>query len=87
VLLCAAQKCRRIIQAKLELINPVSSVKNCSTKYMVEKVEKEESLKTGDTIVENSSGNTAIGFAMVAIQKGYQCYQSEKNQSDSIFRH
>ncbi len=61
------------IYAKLEFMNPGGSVKDRIAKYMVEKAEKEGRLKPGYTIIENSSGNTAIGLAMVAIQKGYQC--------------
>lgn len=40
---------------------------------MIEKAEREGKIKPGDTIIENSSGNTAIGLAMVAVQKGYKC--------------
>jgi cystathionine beta-synthase len=61
------------IWAKLEFMNPGSSVKDRISKYMVEKAEKEGKLKPGDTIIENSSGNTAFGLAMVALQKGYKC--------------
>jgi cystathionine beta-synthase len=61
------------IWAKLEFMNPGGSVKDRISKYMVEKAEKEGKLKPGYTIVENSSGNTAFGLAMVALQKGYKC--------------
>ncbi len=61
------------IWAKLEFMNPGGSVKDRISKYMVEKAEKEGKLKPGDTIIENSSGNTAFGLAMVALQKGYKC--------------
>ncbi len=61
------------IFAKLEFMNPGGSVKDRIARYMVEKAEREGRLKPGDTIIENSSGNTAIGLAMVAIQKGYKC--------------
>ena len=61
------------IWAKLEFMNPGGSVKDRISKFMVEKAEKEGKLKPGYTIVENSSGNTAFGLAMVALQKGYKC--------------
>ncbi len=61
------------IFAKLEFMNPGGSVKDRIARYMIEKAEREGRIKPGDTIIENSSGNTAIGLAMVAIQKGYHC--------------
>ncbi len=60
------------IWAKLEFMNPGGSIKDRIAKYMVEKAEKEGKLKPGDTIIENSSGNTAMGLAVVARQKGYK---------------
>ncbi|MFA7288056.1 MAG: cysteine synthase family protein [Melioribacteraceae bacterium] len=59
------------IWAKLEFMNPGGSIKDRIAKYMIEKAEKEGRLKPGDTIIENSSGNTAMGLAIVARQKGY----------------
>lgn len=61
------------IFAKLEFMNPGGSVKDRIARYMIEKAEREGKIKPGDTIIENSSGNTAIGLAMVAVQKGYKC--------------
>ncbi len=58
--------------AKLEFMNPGGSVKDRIAKYMIEKAEREGKLKPGDTIIENSSGNTAMGLAVVARQKGYK---------------
>jgi cystathionine beta-synthase len=58
--------------AKLEFLNPMGSIKDRIAKYMLEKAEKEGKLKKGQTIVENSSGNTALGLALLAIQKGYK---------------
>jgi cystathionine beta-synthase len=60
------------IYAKIEFYNPMGSIKDRIAKYMIEKAEKEGKLKPGATIVENSSGNTALGLALVAIQKGYK---------------
>lgn len=60
------------IWAKLEFMNPGGSVKDRIAKYMIEKAEREGKLKPGDTIIENSSGNTAMGLAIVCRQKGYR---------------
>ncbi len=60
------------IYAKLEFLNPMGSIKDRIAKYMIEKAEREGHLKNGQLIVENSSGNTALGLALVAVQKGYK---------------
>jgi cystathionine beta-synthase len=60
------------IWAKLEFMNPGGSLKDRIALYMVEKAEREGKIKPGDTIIENSSGNTAMGLAIVARQKGYK---------------
>jgi cystathionine beta-synthase len=60
------------IFAKLEFLNPMGSIKDRIAKYMIEKAEKDGRIKEGQLIIENSSGNTALGLALVAIQKGYQ---------------
>ena len=60
------------IYAKLEFFNPMGSVKDRIAKYMIEKAEREGRIKPGATIVDNSSGNTALGLAMVCALKGYK---------------
>lgn len=60
------------IFAKLEFFNPMGSVKDRIAKYMIEKAEKDGRIKNGQLIIENSSGNTAMGLALVAIQMGYK---------------
>ncbi len=60
------------IWAKLEYTNPGGSLKDRIALYMIEKAESEGKIKPGDTILENSSGNTAMGLAIVARQKGYK---------------
>jgi cysteine synthase A len=60
------------ILAKLELFNPSGSVKDRIAKYIVEKAERRGELKPGMVIVEVTSGNTGISFAMVAAAKGYK---------------
>lgn len=59
------------IFAKLEFMNPMGSVKDRIAKYMIEKAEQEGRIKPGDTIVDNSSGNTALALAMICALKGY----------------
>ena len=57
---------------KLEFMNPMGSIKDRVAKYMIECAERDGRLHPGDLILENSSGNTAMGLALVAIQKGYR---------------
>lgn len=61
------------IWAKLEYVNPGGSIKDRIALHMVEKAEREGRIKPGDILLENSSGNTAMGLAIVALQKGYRC--------------
>ncbi|KYN76073.1 cysteine synthase [Clostridium sporogenes] len=59
------------IFVKLETNNPGGSVKDRIGIYMIEQAEKEGKLKKGYTIVEATAGNTGIGVALAAINKGY----------------
>src|SRR5246500_715088 len=61
------------ILAKLEYLNPGGSVKDRIGLAMIEQAEREGKLKPGGTIVEPTSGNTGVGLAMAAAQKGYRC--------------
>ncbi|WP_434296268.1 PLP-dependent cysteine synthase family protein [Clostridium sporogenes] len=56
---------------KLETNNPGGSVKDRIGIYMIEQAEEEGKLKKGYTIVEATAGNTGIGVALAAINKGY----------------
>ncbi|MDY6322033.1 MAG: cysteine synthase family protein [Succinivibrio sp.] len=58
--------------AKLELMNPLGSVKDRTGKYMVEAAERDGSLKPGGTIIEATAGNTGLGIAFAALNKGYK---------------
>lgn len=60
------------IFAKLEYFNPAGSVKDRIGVYMIEKAEKEGSLKKGNTIIEATAGNTGLGIALGALNKGYR---------------
>ncbi len=57
---------------KLEYQNPSGSIKDRIAKYMIEDAEKKGILHPGSTIVEASSGNTAIALSFVAAIKGYK---------------
>jgi len=59
------------IFAKLECNNPGGSVKDRIGIYMIEKAEEEGTLKKGYTIIEATAGNTGLGIAMAALNKGY----------------
>jgi len=60
------------VYAKCEFMNPAGSIKDRMAIYIIEMAEKEGLLKPGGTIVENTSGNTGMGAAMVAAAKGYK---------------
>lgn len=61
------------IYGKAELLNIGGSVKDRAAYGVVEQAEKDGLLKTGGLIVEGTAGNTGIGLATIAAQKGYQC--------------
>lgn len=60
------------VYLKLEKFNPGGSMKDRMAYNMIEMAEKEGKLKPGGTIIESSSGNTAIGLAIVSSIKGYK---------------
>ena len=62
------------IYAKLEGQNPSGSIKDRIVLSLVEAAEERGALHTGDTIVEASSGNTAIALALIARRKGYRAH-------------
>ena len=62
--------CRLFI--KLESQNPGGSIKDRIGLSMIEAAERDGALKAGGTIVEATAGNTGLGLALVAAQKGYR---------------
>jgi cystathionine beta-synthase len=61
------------VLAKVEYFNPGGSVKDRIALRMVEAAEASGELTPGGTIVEPTSGNTGVGLAIVAAEKGYRC--------------
>jgi cystathionine beta-synthase len=61
------------VLAKVEYLNPGGSVKDRIATRMIDAAEASGALPPGGTIVEPTSGNTGIGLALVAQQRGYRC--------------
>ncbi len=64
---------RATVLAKIEYFNPGGSVKDRIAVAMVDAAEASGELQPGGTIVEPTSGNTGVGLAMVAQERGYSC--------------
>jgi cystathionine beta-synthase len=77
--------CRLFV--KLEYMNPGGSVKDRIGLSMIEEAERRGDLKAGDTIIEATAGNTGIGLALVAAQKGYRLklFIPDKMSQEKIF--
>lgn len=60
------------VLGKYEAMNPGGSIKDRIAKAIVEDAEKKGLLAPGGTIIEPTSGNTGVGLAMVAAQRGYK---------------
>ncbi|MET3812477.1 cystathionine beta-synthase [Arthrobacter sp. UYEF3] len=61
------------VLVKLEYLNPGGSIKDRIAAKMIDEAERSGKLLPGGTIVEPTSGNTGVGLALVAQQKGYRC--------------
>ena len=62
-----------LLAAKVEYLNPGGSAKDRIAVRMVDAAEASGALKPGGTIIEPTSGNTGVGLAIVAQQRGYSC--------------
>jgi cystathionine beta-synthase len=61
------------VLAKVEYLNPGGSVKDRIALRMIAAAEASGDLRPGSTIVEPTSGNTGVGLAIVAAERGYRC--------------
>jgi len=73
------------IWAKLETTNPTGSIKDRMAWYIVKKAEERGELKPGSKIIEVTSGNTGIAFAMMSAVRGYK-FTAVMPESASIER-
>ena len=75
------------VWCKCEFMNPGGSVKDRMATYIINNAEEKWLIKRGDTLIEATSGNTGIAFAMLAAEEqGLQtsfgrCHQEEWNKS------
>jgi cystathionine beta-synthase len=63
---------RATVLAKVEYFNPGGSAKDRIASRIIDAAERDGLLKPGGTIVEPTSGNTGVGLALVALQRGYR---------------
>ena len=61
-----------VVLVKLEGNNPAGSVKDRPALSMIARAEQRGDIKTGDTLIESTSGNTGIALAMAAAIRGYR---------------
>lgn len=61
------------VLAKVEYLNPGGSSKDRIAARIIDAAERDGLLRPGGTIVEPTSGNTGVGLALVAQQRGYHC--------------
>src|SRR5438094_7083424 len=57
---------------KLENQNPGGSIKDRIGLYLIQAAERDGTIKPGGTLIEATAGNTGLGLALVAAQKGYR---------------
>jgi cystathionine beta-synthase len=69
------------VWAKLEMLNPMGSVKDRIARHLVERAIEEGRLEPGGTVLEASSGNTAMGLAMMAVIEGLHCRMVVRRQA------
>jgi cysteine synthase len=69
---------------KCEFLNPGGSVKDRIARAIVESAERDGLLRPGGTLIEATAGNTGVGLALVAADRGYSlvCVMPEKMSTD-----
>ena len=74
------------VLAKIEYFNPGLSVKDRIAKYILDQLEAQKRIIPGGTIIECSSGNTGIGLAILAAERGYRfiCFMQTKHSKEKI---
>ena len=79
-------ECKAPVYAKCDYLNPGGSVKDRIGIAMIEEAERQGLLRPGGTIVEDTSGNTGIGLALVAAVKGYRAIvtMTEKQSKEKV---
>ena len=75
-----------VLAMKMETTNPGGSSKDRPALEMIIAAERDGLLKPGGTIVEPTSGNTGVGLAIVAAQRGYRCVfvMTDKNGPEKV---
>lgn len=75
-----------VLAMKMETTNPGGSAKDRPALEMILAAERDGLLRPGGTIVEPTSGNTGVGLAIVAAQRGYRCVfvMTDKNGPEKI---
>jgi cystathionine beta-synthase len=61
------------VWAKLEFLNPMGSIKDRMARHVVERALEDGKIEPGGCLVESSSGNTAMGLALMAVERGLTC--------------
>jgi cystathionine beta-synthase len=76
------------VYVKLEFMNPGGAIKDRMAVHIVNKAEKDGRLQPGGTIIENTSGNTGFGLAMIAAVRGYKSIftMPDKMSSEKVNR-
>lgn len=79
-----AKSTKATVLTKVEYFNPGQSIKDRIAIKMIDDAEAKGLIKPGGTIIEGTSGNTGMGLALVAIQRGYKCiFTTTDKQSQS----
>ncbi len=69
------------VWAKIEFLNPMGSVKDRIARHMVSQAVDSGKLSAGDVVIESSSGNTAMGLAMMAVLEDLTCRMVVRRQT------